>query len=177
MKKIFLLFSIVLSHLFLFAGNEYAITTTNLNLRESNSKNSTSLKVLTQDDTLEILSADQNWSKVKIDNIEGFVSSEYLSKIEFNSENSVQDKTYKKGFKDQIGFTSGFKYIFNRAFIIVLVIFIGIYTLKARTKDTRFKEGFRQGKVDSWSWIKSFIYAILAALFSGFIGGIISIFH
>lgn len=177
MKRTFLLFSIVLSHLFLFAGNEYAITTTNLNLRESNSKKSTSLKVLNQGDTLEILSTNQNWTKVKVDNLEGYVSSEYLTKIEFNSENSVQDETAKKGFKDQIGFVAGFKYIFNRAFIIVLVIFIGIYTLKARTKDARFKEGFRQGKVDSWAWIKSLIYAILAALLSGFVGGIISIFH
>lgn len=179
MKKILLLTSIVFSHLFLFAGNEFAITTTNLNLRESNSTNSTSLKVLNQGDTLEILSPDPNWTKVKVDNLEGFVSSEYLIKIDMAeaTAESTKKETFFEAFKRQKGFVAGFKYIFIRGFIIVLLIFGSIYTLKARTKDARFKQGFRQGKVDSWSWIKSSIYAVIAALLTGFIGGIISIFH
>lgn len=177
MKKLFLLTSFIFSHLLIFAGNKYAITTSNLNLRESNSKNSISLKVLNQGDTLEILSTDQNWSKVKIDNVEGYVSSEYLSKIEFNSENLGKDETDKKGFKDQIGFVAGFKFVFSRGFIVVLIISLGIYSLRARSKDGRFKDGYRQGKVGVWSQIKAYVFAFIAAILAGFIGGIISIFH
>lgn len=139
-----------------------------------------SLKILNQGDTLEILSTEQNWTKVKVDNLVGFVSSEYLinsDKTETTTNESKKKETFFEAFKKQKGFVAGFKYIFIRGFIIVFIIFGGIYTLRARTKDARFKEGFRQGKVDSWSWIKSSIYAVIVALLTGFIGGIISIFH
>lgn len=176
MKKILLLASIIFSHLFLFAGNEYAITTSNLNLRESNSKNSTSLKVLNQGDTLEILSTDQNWTKVKVDNLEGFVSSEYLSKIDI--ETSIENvNSTKESFKDQKGFVAGFKYVFNRSLIVILIILAGIVTYRLRKKDGRFKSGYKEGKIDEFTFLKLLLYSATLSVFSGFIGGLISIFH
>lgn len=83
--------------MFLFAGKEYAITTTNLNLRESSSINSTSLKILNQGDTLEILSSDQNWTEVKVGNLKGYVSTNYVSIINDDQEtNSGQELTSKQ---------------------------------------------------------------------------------
>ena len=114
MIKTLLLASIVFSHLFLFAANEYAITTTNLNLRESSSKNSTSLKILNQGDTLEILSSDPNWTKVKVDNLEGFVSTIYVSIISDNQEtNSDQELTSDQKSN-------------RKVFLIVIIIVLGI---------------------------------------------------
>jgi hypothetical protein len=177
MKKILLLASIIFSHLFLFAGNEYAITTTNLNLRENNSKNSTSLKVLNQGDTLEILSTDQNWTKVKVDNIEGYVSSEFLLKIENQMNLAENESSTKKTFKDQKGFVAGFKFVFIRIFILIFLIVGSIITYSLRKRDARFKKGYREGQMSNSSLIKLAIYSSVVSLIAGFVGGIISIFH
>jgi len=177
MKKILLIASIIFSHLFLFAGNEYAITTTNLNLRESNSKNSTSLKVLNQGDTLEIMSTDRNWTKVKVDNLEGYVSSEYLSRIENQTNHAESESSTKKTFKDQIGFVAGFKFVFIRVFILIFLIVGSIITYSLRKRDARFKKGYREGQMSNSALIKLAIYSGAVSLIAGFVGGIISIFH
>ncbi len=171
MKNFIFFVSLMLSNFTLLAEENYAVTTTNLNLREKNTTNSTSLKVLNQGDTLEILSEDSNWSKVKFDNIEGYVSTEYLSKIQ------VVDDLNKKTFNDQKGFVAGFKYVFIQFFIVIFIIVGGLITYSLRKKDSRYKKGYREGKMSEFSMLKLAFYAAAVSAVAGFIGGLISIFH
>lgn len=81
MKKITtFLFFIILS-LNVFAINDKALTTTNLNLREDQSVDSKSLKVINEGDTVEIISKNLNWSKVIHGQTEGYVATEYITPI------------------------------------------------------------------------------------------------
>lgn len=175
MKSIFLFVTILSTSLSLFAINEYAITTTNINLRQNNSVNSQSLKVIEKGDTLEILTENQEWSKVLYENYEGYVSSRYLTKIVVNNTGNKSSK--KETFKDQKGFTAGFKFIFLRFFIFLFIIAGSILTYSLRKKDGRFKKGYREGQMSYLSLIKLAIYTGAVSLIAGFIGGIISLFH
>lgn len=97
MKRLSLLICFIFYYLFLHAENEYAITTANLNLREHNSKSSTSLITLDAGDTLEILSKDENWAKVRVNNLEGYVSTFYISPIDSNLEDLEENSTSESG--------------------------------------------------------------------------------
>lgn len=172
---IFALFTTTV-HLLVF-GNEYAVTTTNLNLRETNTKNSRVISVIENGDTLEILAIEGNWSKVKTRNAEGFVSNEYLSKIILRTNASAIVQPQSKEFKDQIGFVAGFKFVFKRTFLLLFII-LGVYTAyKLRRPDARFKTGYREGKLSQFGLLKMALYSALISVVTGFIGGVISIFH
>ena len=158
-------------------GNEYAVTTTNLNLRESNTKSSRVISVIESGDTLEILTSEGTWSKVKMGTAEGFVSNEYLSKIALGTNDTTTEQAEPNEFKDQKGFVAGFKYIFKRTFLLLFLIFAVYLTYKLRRSDARFKTGYREGKISNFSMIKLALYSAAVSIITGFIGGIISIFH
>jgi uncharacterized protein YgiM (DUF1202 family) len=147
---------------------QFAVTNTGLNLRAGKSINNTLIRVLKKGDTVEIISQDQEWTKVKIDNTEGYVASNFIKNINYKNEET---------FEDQKGFIQGFKFVFYRAFIIVLILLLGYFTQIARKKDNRFKKGFKQGDITTKSWIISIALAVLAALLAGFVGGLISLNH
>lgn len=167
-KQLLILLFVFLNFIVLGNEKQYAITTTGLNLREGKSSNFNAIKILNKGDTLELLSEELGWSKVKIGNSEGYVSSNFIQKINYHKEET---------FADQKGFVSGFKFVFFRAFIIVLLLLIAFYTYKARKKDGRFKKGYQQLEVNTKSWIISSLIAGVIALLSGVIGGLISLTH
>ena len=158
-------------------GNEFAVTTTNLNLRENNSKSSRVISVIESGDTLEILSTEGAWSKVKMGTVEGFVSNEYLSKIALGSNETSKEQPESSEFKDQKGFVAGFKYIFYRTFLLLFIIIGAFITYTLRKPDARFKKGYREGKMSNFSMLKLALYSAAVSVITGFIGGIISIFH
>lgn len=162
------------------AGGEYAITTSKVNLRESNTKNSKSLRILDQGDTLEILSTQYNWTKVKVKNLEGYVSSKYILRTgEANSTKEERNKedTFSELFKHQKGFIGGFKFIFINTFIVLFLVGGGITTYFLRKKDARYKKGYKEEQMNSFSIFKLALYCCLASLLAGFIGGIIAMFN
>lgn len=179
MNKIIITLLLLFFHLNGFSIEQVVVTANKLNLRSTDSKNSESLALLEKGDTLTVLTTNDTWTRVKYKSTDGFVSSEYVQPITSADadQSSSPKKTWYEEFKSKKGFVAGFKFIFSRVFLIVLIIFIGIYTYKMRQKDGRYKTGFRQGEVSTGSWIKSSIYAIVIALIVGFIGGLISIFH
>ena len=152
-------------------------TTTNLNLRETYTKNSRVISVIKSGDTIKILATEGNRSKVKTRNAEGFVSNEYLSKIKLRTNSSDKEQLQSKEFNDQIGFVAGFKFVFKRTFLLLFII-LGIYTTyKLRRPDERFKTGYREGKVSHFGLLKLALYSALISVITGFIGGLISILH
>jgi hypothetical protein len=173
-KNLLLIVVFVMNYLCFYGQTQYAITTTNLNLRENDSKNSKVLSVLSQGDTIEILSEDGSWTKVKKVSLEGYVSSEYLAKIDMKSS---LNNDMKNEFKDQIGFVAGFKYVFKHTFLLLFIILAVYTTYKLRRPDARFKTGYREGKVSHFGLLKLALYSALISVLTGFIGGLISIFH
>lgn len=158
-------------------GNEFAVTTTNLNLRENNSKSSRVISVIESGDTLEIIASEGKWSKVKMGTVEGFVSNEYLSKIALRTNETTKEQRELNEFKDQKGFVAGFKYIFYRTFLLLFIIIGAFITYTLRKPDARFKKGYREGKMSNFSMLKLALYSAAVSVITGFIGGIISIFH
>ena len=67
--------------------------------------------------------------------------------------------------------------MFYRAFIIVLILLLAYFTQGARKKDGRYKKGFKQGEINTKSWVIAIILAVITALISGVVGGVISLTH
>ncbi len=158
-----------------FSNVDYAVTNTNLNLRESPTINSSPITILNTGDTVQISNIENGWANVRYKSYNGYVSSSYRTKIAFEDKDSIEEP--KKEFKDQIGFVAGFKYVFYRTFLLIFIIVGAFITYKLRRPDARFKKGYREGKMSHFSTFKLAIYAAVISLLTGFIGGIISIFH
>jgi len=63
------------------------VNTDTLNLREGPSTETTRLKILNKNEKVEILEQDGVWYKIKIDNITGYVHSDYIEKVEEPTQN------------------------------------------------------------------------------------------
>jgi uncharacterized protein YgiM (DUF1202 family) len=158
-------------------GNEFAVTITNLNLRESSTKSSRVISVIESGDTLEIIASKGTWSKVKMGTVEGFVSNEYLSKITLGTNKTSEEQSESNEFKDQKGFLAGFKYTFYRTFLLLFIIIGAFITYTLRKPDARFKKGYKESKMSNLSMLKLALYSAVVSVITGFIGGVLSIFH
>ena len=159
----------------LYAKSEYAVTTTNLNLRESPTIKSNTITVLNSGDTVQIFHDENGWANVRFKELNGYVSNSFISKIEFSGvEKSIDSKN---NFKDQKGFVAGFKFVFWRFLFLIVVVFGALITYSLRKSDGRFKKGYREVKMSDLMWIKLVLYSAVVSVLAGFIGGIISIFH
>lgn len=164
----------IATFLIVFSGlsEEFFVTTSGLNLRNSNSVNSEILSVLDKGDTVKFIQSVDTWSKVEFKNKIGYLSSQFLTKIDIK-EQKVKELT----FKDQKGFVNGFKYVFKQTFLTVFVLLLIVIAYFSRKKDARFKVGYREMKITNSFLLKLALFSSLVALLIGFFGGVISIFH
>lgn len=164
---------ILMSSVESFAVSGLSVTTTNVNLREENSVDSKSLIVLNEGDTVEVLYSESDWVKVNYNNLQGFISANYLKEIDLK----IKTESKQEGFSDQKGFVAGFKYIFTRAFIIIILAGGGLFTYTQRKRDNRFKTGFRETKLNDFTIMKIAFFSFILSVGIGFFGGLISLFH
>lgn len=170
-NTIFLLF--FFSNLSILAQKNLFVTLTNINLRESNSVNSSSITIIEKGDTIEMLLEDPQWSKVQFSSFVGYASTKYLLKIE--NDNITQNE--EQSFSGQKGFVAGFKFTFGKSFFAFFIIVGSIIMYLSKKKDARYKNGYREQQMSTSTAIKLAIYSAIISLIIGIIGGIISIFH
>lgn len=162
-KKIVFLFLFCLVFNGFMYSQQYAIKVEKLNIRENPDKNSKVIGSYYLNDTVTVFSKDGHWLKVKLNNRDGFINENYVTKII-----GKEDQHIEKGFK------SGFNKVFFKSFIILGIIFLMYNTYKKRIADSRYKSGYREGKISIREYLTYGLYSLIISLVIGLLNGIIT---
>lgn len=124
---LFFLFTILSSH-----GQEYYVTTADLNIREGAGVGYNTIHVLVIGDTIELLkSSNGNWVNIKYKDYVGYVSKMYLDKIEAPEQavtETIPDQNIETSEKEN-----------NSFFIVLFLIIITAYFINRIGKKSRYK--------------------------------------
>ena len=74
------------------AASKYATTIANLNFRTGPSTNNKIITTIKKGSTVEVISKNGNWSKIKYNNKEGYSSSDYLKEVSPSTESVSSQK-------------------------------------------------------------------------------------
>src|SRR5699024_401465 len=124
---LFFLFTIISSH-----GQEYYVTTADLNIREGAGVGYNTIHVLKIGDTIELLeSTHGNWVNIKYKDYVGYASKKYLDKIEAPEQavtETIPDQNIETSEKEN-----------NSFFIALFLIIISAYFINRIGKKSRYK--------------------------------------
>lgn len=144
-------------------SQQYSISIKKLNVREKADKTSKVIGACYINDTVSVFSKEGNWLKIKLDNKDGYINADYATEIKLRKNQKVE-----KGFK------SGFKKVFFNSFVILCLIFIMYNSYKKRIDDSRYKTGFREGKISIREYLTYGTYSLIISLTIGLISGIVT---
>lgn len=144
-------------------SQQYAISVKKLNVRENPDKNSNIIGSYYVNDTVTVFSKEGNWLKIKLNNKDGFINANYVTEII-----RKEDQNIEKGFK------SGFKKVFFNSFIILCLIFFMYNSYKKRIDDSRYRTGYREGKISIREYLTYGTYSLIISLVIGLTSGIIT---
>lgn len=144
-------------------SQQYAITVEKLNVRKNPDKNSNIIGSYYINDTVTVFSTEGSWLKIKLNNKDGFINANYAKEIKLN-----EDEKVEKGFK------SGFKKVFFNSFVILCLIFVLYNSYKKRITDSRYKLGYREGKISIREYLTYGTYSLIISLVIGLTSGIIN---
>lgn len=139
----------------------YKIEVQKLNVRENPDQNSKIIGTYSINDTVNIISQDGNWLKIKAGEKEGFILKKFTKEISL-----IEDTEINKGF------VFGFKKVFSKSFIIIGIVFFLYQSYKRRIVDSRYKTGYRDGKISIREYLTYGVYSLIISSFIGFISGI-----
>lgn len=144
-------------------SQQYSISIKKLNVREKAAKSSTVIGTCYINDTVTVFSKEGNWLKIKLNNKDGYINADYATEIKLK-----EDQKVEKGFK------SGFKKVFFNSFVILFLIFFMYNSYKKRIDDSRYKTGFREGKISIREYLTYGTYSLILSSAIGLISGIVT---
>lgn len=162
-KNIIFIFLFFLAFNGIMYSQQYAVTVEKLNVRENPDKNSNVIGSYYKNDTVKVFSKEGTWLKIKSNNKDGYINANYATEI-----NLREDQKVEKGFK------SGFKKMFFNSFIILCLIFVMYNSYRKRIDDSRYKSGYREGKISIREYLTYGTYSLIISLAIGLTSGIIT---
>lgn len=141
----------------------FKIEVQKLNVRENPDQNSKIIGSYSINDTVNIISQEGNWLKIKVGKKEGYILKKFTKEI-----SSIEATDINKGF------VFGFKKVFSNSFIIISISFFLYQSFKRRIVDSRYKNGYRDGKISIREYLTYGAYSLIISSIVGFISGIAS---
>ncbi|MBT31997.1 MAG: hypothetical protein CMO01_20245 [Thalassobius sp.] len=159
--KFKILFCVILLHSTIVLAQDYIVEADVLRVRINPSITSKVVGKLNKGDHIKVIEKVENWNKITFNNKYGYVSNDFITKI------SKPEPTITKGFKS--GFKIGFKSM------LYIGIFLTFVISHIKTRDRRFKSGYREHFSLS-TFLIGGIISLAIALIVGLIKGIYDYF-